>query len=174
MNTTDKKYRQKVLIVDDVTKNIQLVANFLKQAGYEINFAVSGAKALKHMEKESFDLILLDIMMPGLDGYEVTKTVKNDPETRDIPIILVTALDSANDKAEGMAAGADEFLNKPVNSAEDGLRRYQCVNVALKPHAIHGRALKQHPLHGFVVMVRMPRLVVCPLEKQPWAASAPV
>ncbi|MCK5368942.1 MAG: response regulator, partial [Cyclobacteriaceae bacterium] len=63
--------RQKVLIVDDVTKNIQLVANFLKQAGYEINYAISGKTAIRHIKKEKFDLILLDIMMPEMDGFEV-------------------------------------------------------------------------------------------------------
>ena len=118
MNIADKKYRQKVLIVDDVTKNIQLVANFLKQAGYEINFAVSGEKALKHVEKESFDLILLDIMMPEMDGFEACKLLKSNPNTSEIPIVFLTAKTDIDSITKAFQIGGIDYITKPFNKAE--------------------------------------------------------
>lgn len=118
MNIVDKKYRQKVLIVDDVTKNIQLVANFLKQAGYEINFALSGKKALKHVEKESFDLILLDIMMPEMDGFEVCKLLKSNPETSEIPVIFLTAKTDIDSITKAFQIGGIDYITKPFNKSE--------------------------------------------------------
>ncbi len=109
---------QKVLIVDDITKNIQLVANFLKQAGYEINFAVSGQTALKHIEKEKFDLILLDIMMPEMDGFEVCKILKSSDETKDIPIIFLTAKTDIESITKAFKLGGIDYITKPFNKAE--------------------------------------------------------
>ncbi len=110
--------RQKVLIVDDITKNIQLVANFLKQAGYEINFAISGKTALKHIEKEKFDLILLDIMMPEMDGFEVCKILKSNDETKDIPIIFLTAKTDIESITKAFKLGGIDYITKPFNKAE--------------------------------------------------------
>ena len=125
--------RPKILIVDDDPLNVKLLAAKLPAKRYDILKAYDGEQALEKVAAESPDLILLDIMMPGIDGYQVTRTLKNDPATRDIPVVLVTALDGADDKIKGLKAGADEFLNKPVNSAELTarvksflrLRRYQ-------------------------------------------------
>lgn len=114
---TDKN-RQKVLIVDDVTKNIQLVANFLKQAGYDINFAISGKTAIKHIKKESFDLILLDIMMPEMDGFEVCNKLKSDPETKDIPVIFLTAKTDIDSITKAFQLGGVDYITKPFNKAE--------------------------------------------------------
>jgi len=110
--------RQKVLIVDDVTKNIQLVANFLKQAGYEINFAVSGKAALDHVKKETFDLILLDIMMPEMDGFEVCKKLKSKNETSEIPVIFLTAKTDIDSVTKAFQAGGVDYITKPFNKAE--------------------------------------------------------
>ena len=74
----DEPENFKILIVDDVTKNIQLVASFLKQAGYEIYYALDGPMALEQVRREDFDLILLDIMMPGMDGFEVCRSIKKN------------------------------------------------------------------------------------------------
>jgi two-component system sensor histidine kinase/response regulator len=109
---------QKVLIVDDVTTNIQLVASFLKQAGYEINFAVSGKKALTHIEREKFDLILLDIMMPEMDGFEVCKILKSNDETKDIPIIFLTAKTDIESITKAFKLGGIDYITKPFNKAE--------------------------------------------------------
>ena len=110
--------RQKVLIVDDVTKNIQLVANFLKQAGYDINYAISGKTALNHIKKEKFDLILLDIMMPEMDGFEVCQKLKSDPQTKDIPIIFLTAKNDIDSITRAFQAGGVDYITKPFNKAE--------------------------------------------------------
>ena len=110
--------RQKVLIVDDVTKNIQLVANFLKQAGYEINYAISGKTAIRHIKKEKFDLILLDIMMPEMDGYEVCQKLKSDDETKDIPVIFLTAKTDIDSITKAFRVGGIDFITKPFNKAE--------------------------------------------------------
>lgn len=110
--------RQKVLIVDDITKNIQLVANFLKQAGYDINFAVSGRTALNHIEKEKFDLILLDIMMPEMDGFEVCKILKSSDATKDIPIIFLTAKTDIESITKAFKLGGVDYITKPFNKAE--------------------------------------------------------
>jgi two-component system cell cycle response regulator len=109
---------EKILLVDDEPFNVKLLRAILATQPYHTLSASSGEEALQKVEEEPPDLILLDIMMPGLDGYEVTKRLKRDPGTRDIPIILVTALDGPGNKIKGLEAGADEFLNKPVDKAE--------------------------------------------------------
>lgn len=110
--------RQKVLIVDDVTKNIQLVANFLKQAGYDINYAISGKTAIKHIKRENFDLILLDIMMPEMDGFEVCQKLKSDVETKEIPVIFLTAKADIDSITKAFKVGGIDYITKPFNKAE--------------------------------------------------------
>jgi two-component system cell cycle response regulator len=109
---------EKILIVDDDPTNVKLLAAKLADANYSILKAYGGEEALQMAKSESPGLVLLDVMMPGMNGFEVTARMKNDPETADIPIILVTALDGSDSKNKGLEAGADDFLNKPVNTAE--------------------------------------------------------
>ena len=106
--------KPRILIVDDEPLNVKLLAANLAREQYETIPAYGGNEALKLIASESPDLILLDIMMPEINGYEVAKRIKDDPETSDIPLILVTALDGTDNKIRGLEAGADEFLNKPV------------------------------------------------------------
>ena len=113
-----KKNANKVLIVDDVTKNIQLVANYLKQVGYEINYALSGKAALNHIKKSSFDLILLDIMMPEMDGFEVCKRLKLNDEFKDIPVIFLTAKTDIESITRAFEVGGIDYITKPFNKAE--------------------------------------------------------
>ncbi|MGD9191746.1 MAG: response regulator [Desulfobacterales bacterium] len=108
----------RILIVDDEPLNVKLLEAILASDSYEIKTALNGEQALEQVNKESPDLILLDIMMPGMDGFEVTRALKADVHTNDIPIILITAYDMADYKVIGHEAGADEFLNKPVNAPE--------------------------------------------------------
>ncbi len=110
--------QHKVLIVDDVTKNIQLVASFLKQAGYDINFALNGKDALKHIIREHFDLILLDIMMPEMDGLEVCQKIKSDPRTQDIPVIFITAKTDVDSISTAFEVGGVDYITKPFNRSE--------------------------------------------------------
>ncbi len=110
--------KDRILIVDDDSLNLKLMVASLLPGPYECITASNGLEALEQVEKQPPDLILLDIMMPGLDGYQVAARVKEDPATRNIPIILITALDDTDSKVRGLEAGADEFLNKPVHAAE--------------------------------------------------------
>ncbi len=112
------KYKNRVLIVDDEPLNVKLLAAKLPSDEYEIISAFNGREAIDKVGKDSPDIILLDIMMPGMDGYEVTRRLKNDPETSHIPIIIITALDGTDEKVRALNAGAEELINKPVNSAE--------------------------------------------------------
>ena len=108
----------KVLIVDDEPKNIKLLSAQMPPSEFNIISAHGGIEAMQKINDQHPDLILLDIMMPDMDGYEVTRRVKANPATKEIPIILITALDSKDDKVKGLEAGAEEFLTKPVNMAE--------------------------------------------------------
>ena len=108
----------RILIVDDDPKNVKLMCGLLNREDYELSTAANGLSALERVHKTPPDLILLDVMMPGMDGYEVTRRLKAGAETKAIPIILITALDSPEDRARGLEAGAEEFLTKPVNPVE--------------------------------------------------------
>ncbi len=109
---------KKILIVDDNDANIKLLMAKLSKDNYHFLTATNGHEALAEVERNSPDLVLLDIMMPGMDGFEVTELLKNNPATRDIPVILVTALEDEKNKVRGLRIGADDFLNKPVNTVE--------------------------------------------------------
>ena len=108
----------RVLVVDDEPMVVDSLALGLRNKGYEVIEALSGAEAIRKAAEEYPDLILLDVRMPDVNGYEVTRRLKNDIRTLHIPIILVTGLSDAHDKAIGLEAGADEFLSKPVDQAE--------------------------------------------------------
>jgi len=108
----------KVLIIDDEPLNIRLLETKLKPSGHGIISADNGLKGIKLALAEQPDIILLDVMMPDMDGYEVTERLKANPVTRNIPIVLITALEGADDKLRGMEAGADDFLSKPINTGE--------------------------------------------------------
>jgi len=107
-----------ILIVDDVPKNIQVVANILQQEGFRMAFAQDGNSALHLTETNTFDLILLDIMMPGLDGFEVCERLKEDPNTREIPVIFLTARTDTEDIVKAFGKGAVDYVMKPFNAAE--------------------------------------------------------
>ncbi len=110
--------KPRVLIVDDNTTNVELLAAQLKPYGYDLDKAYDGEDALKKIESQAPDLILLDLMMPKLSGYEVCKKIKNDPKTQLIPVIVVTALKELDDKIKAIEMGADDFLMKPFNKLE--------------------------------------------------------
>jgi two-component system sensor histidine kinase/response regulator len=108
----------KILIVDDEPKSLYSMEMLLFPEQYEIVFANSGKMALQKVVETEPDLLLLDVMMPDMTGYEVTRQLRQDPQWRHIPIILVTALDRRDDLLEGLEAGCDEFLTKPVQGPE--------------------------------------------------------
>lgn len=106
--------RQKILIIDDTPANIQVLNEFLR-AEYAIFFATNGGEGIRIARRELPDLILLDIMMPEMDGYAVCRIIKADPHTRQIPVIFVTAMDSQLDEARGLELGAIDYITKPVS-----------------------------------------------------------
>lgn len=116
--TNDESPRARILVVDDNQDNLDVLATRLRFRGYEVDTATQGEEALERVERNTPDLILLDVMMPGLDGFEVARRIKSDPSLPFIPIILVTARTATQDKVAGLDAGADDYLTKPINFAE--------------------------------------------------------
>jgi len=113
----DAGQKKTLLVVDDVPANIQVVQSILKQE-YKIKVATSGEKALELIKSQPHpDLILLDVMMPGLDGYQVCEQLKADPETRDIPVIFLTGLTDIDDETKGLQIGAVDYIRKPFSPA---------------------------------------------------------
>lgn len=109
---------EKILIVDDDIETLRLVGLMLQRQGYKIIAANNGQQALAMSKAEVPDLILLDIMMPDMDGYEVTKQIRSDPATKTTPIIMFTAKSMVDDKVAGFDAGVDDYLTKPTHPAE--------------------------------------------------------
>jgi PAS domain S-box-containing protein/putative nucleotidyltransferase with HDIG domain len=112
------KTKPVILIVDDQSQNIELLEAYLAPQGYEIIAASNGEEALEKLSGNQIDLMLLDIMMPGMDGFEVTRRVRQDDIHRLLPIILVTALHEKEDRVKGIEAGCDDFISKPVDKME--------------------------------------------------------
>jgi two-component system cell cycle response regulator len=105
----------RVLVVDDILANVKLLEARLSAEYFEVLTAHSGQEALDICARERVDVVLLDVMMPGLDGFEVCRRIKARQETHHVPVIMVTALDQPSDKVQGLEAGADDFLTKPVD-----------------------------------------------------------
>ena len=105
----------RILVVDDIPANVRLLEAKLKAEYFEVLTASDGPAALEATQAQAPDLILLDVMMPGMDGFEVARRLKADPKTRHIPIVMITALTDTSDRVRGLEAGADDFLSKPVN-----------------------------------------------------------
>jgi class 3 adenylate cyclase/CheY-like chemotaxis protein len=118
-----------ILVVDDMPQNIELVEAHLVPQGYEVVKAQNGEEALEMLINNQIDLILLDVMMPGMNGYEVCKKVKSDSANTFLPIIILTALDNIEAKIEGLEAGADDFLNKPFQKIELVARVKNLLNI---------------------------------------------
>ena len=110
--------QSKILVVDDIPLNRKLQKTYLESVGYQVVLANDGLEALQRIEEESPDLILLDVMMPKMNGFQVCRRVKSIENTRFIPIIMVTALNEIEDKVKGVEAGADDFISKPFNKLE--------------------------------------------------------
>nr|WP_253308114.1 PleD family two-component system response regulator [Rickettsia endosymbiont of Ceutorhynchus assimilis] len=104
-----------ILVVDDIETNIKLLKAKLLNEYYTVFTATSGKEALSILEKNKIDVVLLDVMMPEMDGFEVCRRIKANPETTHIPVVMVTALSEVEDRITGLEAGADEFLTKPIN-----------------------------------------------------------
>ena len=107
-----------ILVVDDTPHNVKLLVDVLGAKGFAMRSASSGAEALEELARKVPDLVLLDVMMPEMNGYEVCKKIRENPATELLPVVMVTALDPAKERVKGIEAGADDFLTKPIQIGE--------------------------------------------------------
>lgn len=110
--------KAKILVADDIKQNVKLLRVILISSGYDIVEAYDGEEALAKAQTEKPDLILLDVMMPKLTGYDVCQKLRMDDATKNMPIVMITALHEKDDRIKGIEAGADDFISKPFNKAE--------------------------------------------------------
>lgn len=110
--------KPKILVVDDIKQNVKLLRVILTASEYDVVEAYNGEEALEKVKAELPDLILLDVMMPKLTGYEVCQRLRADERTRSIPVVMITALHEMDDRVKGIEAGADDFISKPFNKVE--------------------------------------------------------
>ena len=110
--------KSKILVVDDNQQNLELLQAYLEDLDCKTLAASGGEEALAIIERESPDLVLLDVMMPRMSGFEVCRRIKSDPQRNNIPVIMVTALSEFGDIERGIDSGTDDFLSKPVNKLE--------------------------------------------------------
>ncbi len=146
-----EKKQQKILVVDDERLNINVLVDLLKP-DYKMMFAKSGPQALKAVQKENPpDLVLLDIMMPEMDGYEVCRRIKADEKTRDIPIIFVTAMEGTSDEAKGFELGAVDYITKPIRPLIVKARvstHLKLRGAMLELQRLYNTALDSNPMTG--------------------------
>lgn len=119
---SDDKYISNILIVDDIPDNLRVLGGILKEEGYKIRPVLNGELALQVAEKEKPELILLDIMMPAMDGYEVCRRLKANPELKDIPVIFISALNDTNNLVKAFESGGVDYITKPFQAAEVTIR----------------------------------------------------
>jgi len=136
----------RVLVVDDILANVKLLEARLAAEYFEVLTAYSGQEALDVCSRERVDVVLLDVMMPGMDGFEVCRRIKSNPKTHHVPVIMVTALDQPSDKVQGLESGADDFLTKPVDDIAlitrvKNLARLKMLNDEMTMRASTGRQM---------------------------------
>jgi two-component system cell cycle response regulator len=136
----------RVLVVDDVPANLKLLEARLSAEYFDVTTACSGVEALALCERAECDIVLLDVMMPDLDGFEVCRKLKSNPRTHHIPVVMVTALDQPSDRVRGLEAGADDFLTKPVTdialiSRVRSLARLKMVTDELRMRAVTSKEI---------------------------------
>lgn len=136
-----------ILVVDDQQENIEHFETTLDELGYRISAARNGLEALDKVKADPPDLVIMDVMMPGMDGLEATRTLKADSKTRPIPVLMVTGLSDLGNKVDGLEAGADDFLGKPFNRVELVAR----VRSLLRIKALHDELEKKNELLGQVL-----------------------
>lgn len=140
---------KKILIIDDHPDSVFLLQDRLEKEGFEVITAYDGQTGLQRAFNDLPDLILLDVVMPGLNGLEVCRTIVNTPGTKDIPVILVTAKAEAENTREGLQAGAFDYIRKPVNKVELLAR----INSALKLRESYKRLLELEKMNTFAATV---------------------
>ena len=140
----------RILVVDDILANVRLLEAKLSAEYFEVVTAMNGVDALEAVQRAKPDIVLLDVMMPGIDGIEVCKRLKADTTTQHIPVIMVTALDQMEDRVRGLEAGADDFLTKPVNDVSLFCRIKSLVRLKMLSDELRARAVSSQSM-GLVV-----------------------
>ncbi|HMT14392.1 MAG TPA: PleD family two-component system response regulator [Aestuariivirga sp.] len=146
----------RVLVVDDILANVRLLEAKLAAEYFEVVTAMNGMDALEAVKRSKPDIVLLDVMMPGIDGIEVCKRIKADPAAQHIPVVMVTALDQPEDRVRGLEAGADDFLTKPVNDISLFCRIKSLVRLKMLQDELRVRAVSSESIG---LMVRVPEVV---------------
>jgi two-component system cell cycle response regulator len=136
----------RVLIVDDIPTNVRLLEARLSAEYYEVVSASSGPQALEIMQAQDVDIVLLDVMMPEMDGFEVCRRIKANPRTQHVPVVMITALDQPSDRVNGLNSGADDFLTKPVDDVQlmarvKSLARLKSLTDELRARAMTGQQI---------------------------------
>jgi two-component system cell cycle response regulator len=131
----------RVLVVDDVPANVKLMEARLSAEYFDVVTALSGQEALAVCERAECDIVLLDVMMPDMDGFEVCRRIKANPSTHHLPVVMVTALDQASDRVKGLEAGADDFLTKPVSDVALIARVRSLVRLKMMTDELRMRAV---------------------------------
>lgn len=137
-----------VLIVDDNEQNLELLIAYLEELGCELRPARDGLEAIDAIAVKPPDLVLLDVMMPRMSGFQVCSRVKKDPATRGIPIVMVTALNEVSDVERAVESGADDFITKPVNRLELLTRVRSLLRVAVLQRELHKTMQQLRKLEG--------------------------
>jgi two-component system, sensor histidine kinase and response regulator len=140
---------KRILVIDDLPENVFMLQDRLEKEGYEVVTAYDGKTGIAKAKSDMPDLILLDVMMPGMTGLEACKILKQDPVTADIPIIIVTAKSSADDAKEGLGAGAFDYIKKPFEKVEMLAR----INSALKLVEAHKQVIEAEKRSTYAAMV---------------------
>ncbi len=130
----------RILVVDDLPTNVKLMKDLLGANGYDVETASSGEEALDLLERERPDLVLLDVMMPGMTGYEVCQRIRENRDTAFVPVVMVTSLDAAEERIRGVEAGTDDFLSRPINKAELLARVRSLVRIRQLHDQVHAQA----------------------------------
>jgi len=141
MNKSEENYISKILIVDDMPANVDVLVNILEPEGYKIVFAGTGEKAVKIAPRAMPDIILMDVMMPGIDGFEACQQLKNIEATQHIPVIFITAKRDSQDISDGFAAGGVDYISKPVHALE--VKARVKTHIALHLHEVQLKRLIQ-------------------------------
>jgi two-component system cell cycle response regulator len=136
----------RILVVDDILANVRLLEAKLSAEYFEVITAMNGVDALEAVQRTKPDIVLLDVMMPGIDGIEVCRRLKASPSTQHIPVIMVTALDQLEDRVRGLEAGADDFLTKPVNDLSLFCRIKSLVRLKMLSDELRARAVSSETM----------------------------
>jgi len=166
----------RVLVVDDIPANVKLLEARLSAEYFDVLTACSGAEALDICERERVDVVLLDVMMPELDGFETCRRIKANPKTHHVPVVLVTALDQVSDKVRGLQGGADDFLTKPVDEIAlvtrvKNLARLKMLTDEMLMRALTGRQNGMSEDAALIKALSEERARILIVEDEPRAAA---